>query len=285
MTLPPPVDYIARWRALIDARREQMDAAYAAVGRTTADFWAHRAAQFRDFSRGHREDPLLRRLLQELPPDANAIDVGAGTGRHLVPLAARVRRVTAVEPSPAMLHFLRMEIEEAGLGNVDVVEGSWPEVHVEPADFVYSSHVLYPVRDIETFLRKMDASARRRCYVFLRAEQMSMDFGLWTEFHGRPLAPQPSALDAFNVLWQIGLYADLQVVDAAISFTFASVDEAVAHLAHTVVLAEDDSAARERLRGLLQERLVETEDGLAFPEVATRSAIVSWEPSGAGAAT
>lgn len=282
MALPPPVDFVARWQALIDARREQMDAAYAAIGRTTADFWAHRAGQFRDFSRGHREDPLLRRLLQELSPDSTAIDVGAGTGRHLVPLAARVRHITAVEPSQAMLRFLQMEIEEARLGNVDVVEGSWPEVQVEQSDFVYSSHVLYPIRDIVAFLQKMDACARERCYVFLRAEQMSMDFGLWAEFHGQPLAPQPSALDAFNILWQIGLCADLQVVDAPISFTFASLDEAVGHLAHTVVLAEDDGAARERLRGLLRERLVETEGGLAFADVATRSGIISWQPSGAG---
>lgn len=283
MGLLPPVDYVARWQALIDARREQMDAAYAAVGRTTTDFWAHRAGQFRDFSRRHREDPLLRRLLQEVSPGSTAIDVGAGTGRHLVPLAARVRRVTAVEPSQAMLRFLRMEIEEAGLGNVDVVEGSWPDVDAGRADFVYSSHVLYPVREVAAFLRKMDAAARRRCYVFLRAEQMAMDFGLWAEFQGEPLAPQPSALDAFNVLWQIGLYADLQVVDAPISFTFGSLDEAVGHLAHTVVLAEDDAAGRERLRALLRERLVETEGGLAFPEVASRSAIVSWQPSGAAA--
>lgn len=282
MPLPEPIDYVGRWQALVDARRDQMEAAFARAGRSGGDFWQHRAAQFREFSRRERErdDPFIRRLLTDLPPTATAIDVGAGTGRHAIPLAARLARVIAVEPSPAMLHFLREEIAVAGLDNVDVIEGAWPEVEVAPADAVYSSHVLYPVRDIVGFLRKMDACARDRCYLYLRAQRASMDFGLWAEFYGEPLVPQPSAIDAFNVLWQLGHHADLQVVEAPMAFSFASLDEAVERMAHTVVIAADDAASRGRLRAILRERLVAEGERLAFPDQVVSNAIVSWRPGG-----
>ena len=34
---------VERWQAIIDARARQMDAAYARLGRTSADFWDRRA--------------------------------------------------------------------------------------------------------------------------------------------------------------------------------------------------------------------------------------------------
>lgn len=285
MLAPEPIDYVARWQALVDARRDQMEAAFAETGRSGGDFWRHRASQFREFSRRDRgDDPLIRRLLADLPPGAIAVDVGAGTGRHAVPLAAHIARVVAVEPSPAMLRFLREEIADAGLVNVEVIEGAWPEVDVPLADAVYSSHVLYPVREIVPFLHKMDGCARDRCYLYLRAERASMDFGLWAEFHGEPLVPQPSAIDAFNVLWQIGIHADLQVVQAPLAFSFPSLDEAVEQMAHTVAIAPGDDRGRERLRAILRERLVPEGGRLAFPARVVRSAIISWRPGSAAAA-
>ena len=58
-------------------------------------------------------DPLLRRLLRVAEPSSTAIDVGAGTGRFAIPLAAELRHVTAVDPSAAMLERL-MRRERSG---------------------------------------------------------------------------------------------------------------------------------------------------------------------------
>jgi hypothetical protein len=35
-----------RWNEILDARAQQMDAAYARLGRTSADFWERRARGF-----------------------------------------------------------------------------------------------------------------------------------------------------------------------------------------------------------------------------------------------
>src|SRR5437867_924265 len=92
-----------RWRELVLARRRQMDAAYARLGRTSADFWTRRADRYR-VARPIAEagDIVLRRVAKLAGPDGDVLDVGAGTGRYTLALSPRVGSVTAVEPDPAM---------------------------------------------------------------------------------------------------------------------------------------------------------------------------------------
>src|SRR5260221_14009434 len=79
-----------RWQALLDARSQQMDAAYARLGRTSADFWDRRARGFhRATSDTITADPLFRRLKVEVTPETTILDIGAGTGRLLSLLLLR----------------------------------------------------------------------------------------------------------------------------------------------------------------------------------------------------
>jgi SAM-dependent methyltransferase len=50
-----------------------------------------------------------------LEPGEHVVDIGCGTGRHAVPLAARGLRVTGVDVSPAMLAQARGRAEAAGV--------------------------------------------------------------------------------------------------------------------------------------------------------------------------
>jgi len=49
-------------------------------------------------------------------------------------LAPRVRRVVAVEPSAAMAAFIPLGAAERGITNVTVLESTWEDATVEPAD-------------------------------------------------------------------------------------------------------------------------------------------------------
>ncbi|MFL5626282.1 MAG: class I SAM-dependent methyltransferase, partial [Ktedonobacteraceae bacterium] len=102
-----------RWQAILDARAQQMDAAYARLGRTSADFWDRRA---RGFHRATRDtitaDPFFHRLKAEVTPQTTVLDVGAGTGRFTLALAPQARHVTALEPNASMLSYLRQDAHE-----------------------------------------------------------------------------------------------------------------------------------------------------------------------------
>ncbi len=107
-------------------------------------------------------DPTTEKLTELLQESGALLDVGAGTGRVSLPFAARGHPVTAVERDPQMAAALRETAAETGL-EVDLVEGSWPEVaaRVTSHDVVVSAHVVYDVAEIGPFLEALHRTARR----------------------------------------------------------------------------------------------------------------------------
>src|SRR5216683_2243685 len=93
-----------RWNALLNARAQQMDAAYARLGRTSADFWDRRARGYhRSTKDSVSNDPFYLNLRGIVTPQTNVLDVGAGTGRFTLALAPQAKHITVVEPNAAML--------------------------------------------------------------------------------------------------------------------------------------------------------------------------------------
>jgi len=277
-----PIDFVERWRRIVEERRRQTDAAYARLARTTTDYWARRARGFAAFSREARPDPFLEKVLAYVDGQSTVLDVGAGAGRHSVPMARVVRRVFAVEPSPAMASHLREWAQEEGLNNIEVIEGAWPEVNVPICDVAICSHVLYPVADIEPFLRKLDDSARRYRFLWLHDEQIAFEsLGLWERFQGEPRARQPTFRDVLPVLWQMGLRPNVEMSEIPESWSWGSMDEAAQAFREHLPIPEDE-ATEARLRQELAAVLVEREGRLFLPKTTYRSAIIWWGNLGRG---
>ena len=91
------------------------------------------------------------------PPRKTLIDVGAGAGRHAVPLAERLEWVTAVEPSEGM----RAQIPHRD--NMTVVASTWEDAEVAPADLRHLlPRPLWRRRRRCLSSRRWSASARER---------------------------------------------------------------------------------------------------------------------------
>ncbi len=71
---------------------------------------------------GWWERELLEFLEQRLDRNSVFVDVGANIGATTVPLARKVARVIAIEPSPKVLPYLRRNVALNGLSNVAIVE-------------------------------------------------------------------------------------------------------------------------------------------------------------------
>ena len=166
----PPIDFAERWRLIVERRRVQMEAAYAASGLQNVDYWGRRAKNYRDALHIKTEqDPLLLRVLRDITPETTVLDVGAGTGRHTLALAPRVASVTAVDPSAAMLGLLQEDLDAQKLTNVTVTQSEWLDASVAPADVVLCSHVLYPIADVVPGFREglqlMVEGEKRRLWI------------------------------------------------------------------------------------------------------------------------
>ena len=149
-----------RWRSLLEAwalpphlLRAVPDSPY----EWPADLWR----RMRQTGVGAAPTPTTRIVLSLLPGAGSLLDVGAGTGRASLPVAARGYPITAVERDPAMAEALRREAAAAGV-EARVVEGAWPVVaaRVGRHDVVLSAHVVYDVPDLAPFLRALHEAAR-----------------------------------------------------------------------------------------------------------------------------
>ena len=271
-------NWLALWRDLVEAH---------ARGRKKAkenphpDVWRAKARGYHKKVEQRWEEPdssrdFITADLAQHPTDT-VLDIGAGTGAWAIFLASRARYVTAVDPSPAMLDVLRENIAEAELTNVTVIEGAWPAVDVPPHDVVLCSHSLYGVADFAAFVRKMEQSARRRCYMLLRIPtpdgvMAHVARHIWGQPHD-----SPNFQVAYNALMQLGIFANVVVEDTGLwePWTNESLDEALADVKRRLDLVED-STHDAFLRDLLAQHLTEQDGQVVWPR-GTRSALIHWD--------
>src|SRR5579884_586210 len=269
---------IERWKALIDARAQQMNAAYAQVGSSSAGYWDRRARNFHRATKDRTaSDPFFQKLRQVVTPDMTVLDVGAGTGRFTLALAPLVKQVVAVEPNASMLGFLEQDAAAQGLSNITTIANSWQDAPAElEADVVICSHVLYPIREVDTFLAKLSAATRHACYLYLRALHYdNFTAPLWRHFHGDERCQQPGYIDALDVLYEMGIYANVEIVKTEGSMRFPSLDGAVEELQELLILPRDEQT-RQELRTLIEGWLVERDGMLAIPVDEMVNGIISW---------
>lgn len=215
-------------------------------GQPGEDRWARRAARFAKISR--ERDGLVDALAPLLVPSDVVVDLGAGTGRHAVPLAKRVAHVIALEPSTSMREHLEARVRDEGIENVSFVAKPWPAPLDREVDVALSSHVLYGVEDAVGFIRAMSC-ARRLALLYLspRPPISGLD-PLWASLYGEPRPQPPGALEILNLLWQLGHRAELRVIEgSARPFSFADEGEDLVELCLRVNV-EPDEAGLARVR-------------------------------------
>lgn len=269
-----------RWSALVTARLAEMEELRPGDGAAAAGYWNTRARRFPGYVPGRAErDPLFRRIRRASGRRTTVLDVGAGPGRFSLALAPHVHEVVAVDASPAMVKLLRRRARDLGRSNIRTVTGRWEEVEVEPADVGVCSFVLPLVADAASFLRKLDAACRRRAFVYLNAASADHLFDpLWRHFHQTPRRPGPTYLDAVAVLAELGIKAEVEVVELATRSRYATLNAAVKAYRDQLCLP-DEAPVRRELRGLLSSWLVLDRGELRPPVRTTPAAIVSWTPT------
>ena len=224
-------------------------------------------------------EPSLKRLVEYIDPQHTLLDVGAGAGRLALPLALHCKRVVAVEPSQSMLSALKEDAARSDITNVTTVQAEWESAQVEPEDVTLSVNVLYTVRDVEGFIRKLEAHSRERVIIVLYVEHpQAQTYPFWKLVHGEERLPPPALRELMQVLWEMDIYPDLEMLPGRPPRAYDSREAARKQLLYRLFL-EPGGPGEKRLEEALDELLVETEEGMGIRGVGpTHPGLVTWRP-------
>ena len=258
------MDWEQHWKDLVRER--------ASLAGTHSDshYWDRRAPSFARSTRS-RADEFLSVIDPHHSPQKTLIDVGAGTGRHTIPLSDRVEWVTAVEPSEGM----RAQIPPKD--NVTIVASTWEDAVVAPADLVICCHVLYGVEDPAPFIAKLERSAKERVFVMLRESDLPHPAAAIRKRLVGDAGPRlPRFSDLFMLLMQLGIAPDVTFLRYASSNRYGNFEEAVADSRALVGDVWDEAVGR----SMLEDMLTREGDDFVFGGGTVLSGVAHWRPQG-----
>jgi len=259
-------------------------------GKDLAAHWDSRARVFnkRVMKNSMRSNSQVAIL--GLTSSETVLDVGAGTGRLALPMARLAKSVTALDQSAGMLACLQENMAAEGIENISCIQKSWQDVsldELEPHDVVLSSNSL-GVYDLKEALSKMDALAKRAVYIFtfsdgkrddgfrqfLRESKVERDGGHGR--HGKHEAGPAGYLVIYNLLADMGILADIKIMNWQSDEHYASLDEAVAEWKQ---MHEVPAEREPDLQEFLSLRMVKDEKGLCLHR-SHKQVLISWQKGG-----
>jgi SAM-dependent methyltransferase len=256
------MDWEQNWKTIVEER------ASLARGHSDPHYWDRRAPSFAR-STHTRADEFIAVIDSYLSPEKTLIDAGAGTGRHAVPLAARLDWVTAVEPSEGMRAMIPPR------DNMTVVASTWEDAEVAPADLVICCHVLYGLADPGPFIKKLDRSARERVFIMLRESQLPHPAAaIRRKIYGGEGPRLPRFSDLFMLLMQMDMAPDVAFMRYPILTRYENFDEALADSRALVGAGWDEEIGR----ATLEEVLTREGDELVFDGGSVLSGVAHWRP-------
>jgi hypothetical protein len=257
------INWAERWKQVVS------DRATLAAGHADPGYWDRRAPSFARSTRA-RADDFLQVVEPYLSPTKTLIDVGAGAGRHAVPLAGRLEWVTAVEPSQGM------RAQMAPRDNMTVIASTWEDAEVAPADFVICSHVLYGVAEPVPFIKKMNDAARERVFVMMRESDLPhAGAAVRRRLVGDAGPRLPRFSELFMVLLEMGIAADVRFIRYRMSTHYSDMEEAVVDVRALVGEGWDEAKGRVELEELLRR----DGDDLVFDGGMVLTGVAHWKPS------
>ena len=175
----------------------------------------------------------------DITRESRVLDIGAGPGTLAIPLASRVKDITAVEPGEGMTTIMAERMKKDGISNISIIRKRWEDVIpakdlARQYDVVIASLSL-TMEDIRLALQKMDAVSRGSVYLFWFVdmpfwERMYAD--LWEPLHRSPYNFGPKADCLFGVLYQMGIYANVEMLPLKKEYRFGTKDEMTAFFRH-----------------------------------------------------
>jgi SAM-dependent methyltransferase len=271
------IDWNRVWQDKIDAASWN---AIPAADRRHDAVRASIAEQFhRDSLRREKRDDRAGWIAAHIPldRDTTVLDIGPGTGVLSVAISRRVKRIRAIEPSLAMVSVLNRYLQQEKASNIDCIHKKWEDIvpfeEVSPHHVVMASFSLN-MRDIQTAVFKMNQLAERYVCLLTFVGNPWWDYRvLWPAVHGREYFVGPDYMDLYNVLYAMGIRANIEIKRTEHVQTFDTLQHAVTFWKSNLGISSH--SAMETVTSYLEKHLIE-EDGKLISRHDMPTAMIWW---------
>ena len=240
------------------------------------EFWDKRARRFsQSINDNDRPAQIISKL--DIDPEYTVLDIGAGPGTLTIPLAKIVKHVTVVEPSSRMLACLKENATNEGLKNITCINKKWEDVHpgedLDEYDVVIASYSL-SMMDMKAALSKMDKVARQSVHLFTFTGDRMWDYTeLWPRLYDEKYQAGPDYIYLYNILYQIGIRADVEISTTEHKQRFSNLEEAVEQWKESLDISTPE--AEDMIRSHLTVKLIR-EDGSLWSKNTMKAVSICW---------
>ena len=206
----------------------------------------------------------------KLKPHYRILDIGAGAGTLTIPMAEKVRQVTAVDPSATMNTALTNYVIKQKITNIVSVQKAWEDAdipdHLEPPYNKVIASLSLGMPDIKMAIRKMESVACGDIILYWHAGTPGwekMPRALWPTLFKKGYHGGPKSDLLFLVLYEMGIYPCVELLPCRFEMRFASVIEATNHYAEKFCVT--DPTLWPVIEGYFKKNLIHEGDEWVYP--------------------
>lgn len=177
------------------------------------EYWNKRAPSFNDHV---KKTGYSAAFLEIMKPSKTwtVMDMACGGGTLAIPLASKVKEVTAVDFSDGMLNIIKSRAKKAKINNIQTInaawEDNWEEKGMGAFDVVVASRAL-AMRDVQAAIEKLNCHAKKRVFISTVSGEGPHDSRIF-EAVGRKFTPMTDYIYLYNLLYQMGIRAEVAFI-------------------------------------------------------------------------
>ncbi len=190
--------------------------------------WNKKAASF---ASRNINGPYAELVLSKIPVtvDITVLDVGSGPGTLSLPLAAKVKHVTAVDYSPGMLQALEEHAAAQNITNITTIEAAWEDSWEKAGIPIHHTAIAsrsLNVADLAGAIKKLDRFASHRVFLVDRISPTPFDPDAY-EAIGRTFDSGPDYIYTINILYQFGIHPNVEIIGLPPKMIYADMNSAI----------------------------------------------------------
>lgn len=206
------------------------------------------------------------------------LDIGAGVGALSIPLAKTIKKITVLDPSPSMLRVLREEAAKKKIKNINYVNSTWEDSILDNHDVIIAANIPSSLVDSSSFIWQINNLSNKFVFLILGVDPNKDRFyfkELYPLVFKQQYYPKPDYLKNYIALYQMGIYANIELIEYDFDQRFVNIEEALEFWkAH---LQLDTDKYDKIIKEFLENKLITQENNL-IAKIHRKSAIIWWQP-------